>query len=88
MQHCPAACALTPFVGFVFVGEAYRGRRISERLIAAASAYAGSPGFAQICLTSGERGRYEKYGFRLIGSIETVWGEQTQLFCRSTAAEE
>ena len=32
-----------PFIGYVFVGEPYRGQRWSEKLIRAAMAYAGAP---------------------------------------------
>ena len=82
-DEMPESCAYTPFIGFVFVDEAYRGRRISGELIAAASAYAKSLGYERIYLTSDEQGLYEKYGFVRIGTAETVRQEMTQLFAKT-----
>ena len=69
-----------PFIGFVFVDEMYRGRRISEKLIEAVKAYARMNGFGRIYLTSGEKGLYEKYGFVKLGDYETIHGTVEQLF--------
>ncbi|KTD83509.1 GNAT family N-acetyltransferase [Paenibacillus etheri] len=55
-DHIAGYCALaktdcipdipyTPYIGFVFVGEQYRGNRLSEKLILSASAYAKGTGF-------------------------------------------
>ncbi|MBN9380386.1 MAG: GNAT family N-acetyltransferase [Chitinophagaceae bacterium] len=53
----------TPYIGFVFVGEEYRGRRLSEQMIKFALAYAKSTGFKEVYLVSREKELYEKYGF-------------------------
>ena len=79
-DEMPETCVYTPFIGFVFVDEAYRGRRISGEMIAAASEYAKTLGYTNIYITSDEQGLYEKYGFTCIGTVETVWNEITQLF--------
>lgn len=81
-DEMPDDCAFSPFIGFVFVDEAHRGRRISEQMIKAAAAYAGKCGFTQVYLTSDERGLYEKYGFEKIAEAETIRGERTQLFAK------
>jgi GNAT superfamily N-acetyltransferase len=79
-DEMPESCDFTPFIGFVYVDAAYRGRRISEQMIAAASDYAKSLGYPAVYLTSDEQGLYEKYGFTLLGAFENVQHELTQLF--------
>lgn len=79
-DEMPDSCEFTPFIGFVYVDEAYRGRRISAQMIAAASEYAKSRGFSAVYLTSEEQGLYEKYGFVKQGTVETIRHELTQLF--------
>lgn len=81
-DEMPETFAYTPFIGFVFVDEAYRGRRISEHLIAAACAYAKTLGYEKVYLTSDEQGLYEKYGFVKNGEVENIWHEMTQLFAK------
>ena len=83
-DEMPDSCVFTPFIGFVFVGELYRGQRISQQMIDAAVAYAGTLGYDAVYVTSNEQGLYEKYGFVRIGTVETVRKEQTQLFKKST----
>lgn len=84
-DELPPDCTLTPFIGFVFVGEEHRGRRLSQRLLRAAADYAGSLGFGEVYLVSGEEGLYEKYGFRPLGLRRTVYGTEEQLFCLTLA---
>jgi len=77
---CLPNVPFTPFIGFMFVDEAYRGNRLSEKLIARAKEYAKSLGFEKIYLCSGEIGLYEKYGFVKIGDYPDAWGNMEQLF--------
>ena len=72
----------TPFVGFMFVDEKYRGNRLSERLINVACDEARKQGFYRIYIMSGEMGLYEKYGFAKIGDYKTIYGTTDQLFFR------
>ncbi|WP_303834128.1 GNAT family N-acetyltransferase [Ruminococcus flavefaciens] len=69
----------TPLIGFVFVDEAHRGKRISQKLIEAALGYAKSIGYNKVYIMSGEKGLYEKYGFVSMGDYETIYGETEQL---------
>ncbi|MCM1498334.1 MAG: GNAT family N-acetyltransferase [Clostridium sp.] len=39
-DELPEQYGFTPFIGFVFVGEKYRGRRLSERMIQSIISYA------------------------------------------------
>ncbi|MDT2849842.1 GNAT family N-acetyltransferase [Vagococcus carniphilus] len=54
----------TPFIGYVFVGETYRGKRVSQQLLSYAEAYLKELGFQSIYIVSGEIGLYEKYGYK------------------------
>ena len=79
-DELPDDAEYTPFIGFVFVDEGSRGKRVSERMINAASDYAGSIGYEKIYIMSGEQGLYEKYGFVKIGDFKTIYGTEDQLF--------
>ena len=84
-DELPEDCGFTPFIGFVFGDERFRGRRLSQALIESARACARTLGFAEIYIMSGEIGLYEKYGFRKLGEYETIYGATDQLFVRETA---
>lgn len=70
----------SPFIGFVFVDERHRGKRISEKMIHRILTYAKSIGFRTVYIMSGEQGLYEKYGFKKIGDFHTIYGTTDQLF--------
>ena len=52
-----------PLLKWVYVSEAYRGKRLSQALIEAACRYTAEIGYHQIYLTTWHTGLYEKYGF-------------------------
>ncbi len=79
-DELPDRYGYSPFIGFVFVDERHRGKRISEKMIDRALQYAGELGYRTVYLMSGEQGLYEKYGFEKIGDFETIWGTTDQLF--------
>ena len=79
-DELPDDCGYAPFIGFVFVDEPYRGRRISEQMIGEACRCAKELGFPAVYLMSGEHGLYEKYGFEKIGDFRTIFGTMDQLF--------
>ncbi len=81
---CIPDVAYTPYIGFVFVGEEYRGHRLSERMLNCATDYAKKIGFAKVFLVSGERGLYEKYGFVKIDYKKDFWGNDEQIFFKYT----
>ena len=72
----------SPFIGFIFVDERYRGKRISQKMIEAALPYVRSLGYDNIYIMSDERGLYEKFGFEKTGDYETIYGTLDQLFVR------
>ena len=79
-DELPERFPYSPFIGFVFVEERRRGRRISEKMIDRAARYAKTLGYRCVYIMSGEQGLYEKYGFRKIGDFETIYGTIDQLF--------
>ena len=79
-DELPEEYPFTPFIGFVFVAEEYRGKRLSEKMIQHGAAYACHLGYEQIYIMSGEIGLYEKYGFVKLGDFETIYGNVDQLF--------
>ena len=79
-DELPPQYSFTPFIGFVFVDEPYRGRRLSELMIQSATAYARQLGYDKIYIMSGEIGLYEKYGFKKLGDYPTIYGTTDQLF--------
>ena len=72
----------TPYIGFVFVDEAYRGNRLSEKLIRAAMDYLKSVGFDRVYLTSDHENLYEKYGFTVIDCKTAFWGAEEKIYTR------
>lgn len=71
---------ITKFIGFVYVEEQYRGRRLSERMIQSIISYARELGYEEVYIMSGEIELYEKYGFVKLGDYETIYGSIDQLF--------
>ncbi len=74
--------AYTPFIGYMFVGERYRGGRLSEKLIEHACRYLQTLGYDEVYIISGETGLYEKYGFLKIGDHQPPFGETEQIFMK------
>ena len=74
----------TPFIGFVFVDEQYRGKRLSEKMIQSIISYAKELGYEKVYIMSSETGLYEKYGFVKLGDYETIYGSIDQLLFKET----
>ncbi|MBR4626936.1 MAG: GNAT family N-acetyltransferase [Ruminococcus sp.] len=87
-DELPPDLPYTPFIGFVFIEEEHRGKRLSEKMIRKAIENAGTLGYDKLYLMSGETGLYEKYGFRYIDDLETIYGDTEQLYCISTHDQE
>lgn len=83
-DELPSKYKFTPFIGFVFVDEQYRGKRLSEWMIKSAISYAYALGYEKIYVMSGEIGLYEKYGFTNLGNYETIYGSIDRLFVKPT----
>ena len=74
----------TPYIGYLFVDEAYRGNRLSEKLIQYAMNYLKSVGFDKVYLVSDHVNLYEKYGFRVIDRKIAPWGTEEKIYMRET----
>ena len=72
----------SPLIGFIFVDEAYRGRRLSEKMIRKIFGYLRIIGSSKVYIMSGEKGLYEKYGFVRMGEYDTIYGGREQLFVK------
>lgn len=70
----------TPYIGFMFVGEKFRGNRISQKLIIETMAYAKKLGFEKIYLVSDHDNLYEKYGFSVIDKKIAYWGAEEKIY--------
>lgn len=71
---------LYPWISSVFVTEACRGHRISQRLIDAANAYAKEIGFDRTYIPTEFVGFYEKYGYCYQTDIVNYGGGTDRLY--------
>ena len=71
-----------PWISTLFVSEEYRGRRISEKLIDIANAYAKDNCFDKTYIPSVHIGLYEKYGYSYLKDIMNYGGETDRLYVK------
>ena len=74
---------LYPWVSTLFVSEAYRGHRISQRLIDFANEYAKELGFDTTYIPSEHTGLYEKYGYHYVKEIVNYGGDTDRLYAKT-----
>ncbi len=79
-RDCIAGVPYTPYIGYVFVGEPYRGKRLSQRMIEFAMRYLKSAGFDRVHIVSDHENLYEKYGFAVIDRKMAPWGEIEKIY--------
>ena len=72
----------TPYIGFIFVGEEYRGNRLSQQLIGYAIDYIKTIGYNKAYIVSDHENSYEKYGFRVIDRRIAPWGHEEKIYMR------
>jgi len=77
---CIKELAYSPWIGYVFVDEAFRGQRLSQRMLEAAMDYARELRFENVYLISDHEGLYEKYGFEVIGQARAPWGATEKIY--------
>ena len=71
-----------PWVSTLFVSEAYRGQRISGKLIDFANAYAKECGFDRTYIPTEHIGLYEKYGYCYMRDIVNYGGDTDRLYAK------
>ena len=86
-EHDGIQLPFSPFISFVYVSPPYRGQRLSQRLCAAAAAYAHKQGFRTVYVVSGEKGLYEKYGFVPFRTTDTAYGATNTVFRKALHKE-
>jgi len=81
-------CTYSPWIGFVFVDENYRGNRISEKMCKTSVEYAKGLDFNKIYICTEEQGLYEKYGFKKCDSLLSYENTMEDILCFSISSEE
>lgn len=71
---------LTPWIGFVFTTEEYRGRRCAGELISYAEGLAREDGHEFTHISTDHVGLYEKYGYELYQMAKSLDGEDTRVY--------
>ncbi|MBD5094494.1 MAG: GNAT family N-acetyltransferase [Subdoligranulum sp.] len=79
-KDCIPNVSYTPYIGYIFVGEPYRGNRISQKMIEFAMRYLKSIGFDRVYVVSDHENLYEKYGFTVIDKKIALWGEEEKIY--------
>ena len=79
-RDCIPDVPYTPYIGYIFVDERYRGRRLSQRMIEYAMAYLKKQGFDEVFLISDHEQLYEKYGFTVVDRKMAPWGEIEKIY--------
>jgi len=77
---CIPDISYTPYIGFLFVDELYRGKRLSQQLIQHAMDYLKTVGFEKVYLVSDHINLYEKYGFSVIDRKIAPWGSEEKIY--------
>ena len=80
---CISDVPYTPYIGYIFVGEPYRGNRISQQMIEFAKKYLKSIGFDRVHIVSDHENLYEKYGFTVIDRKIAPWGEVEKIYMQT-----
>ncbi len=79
-NDCIPNVPYTPYIGYMFVTEKYRGQRLSQRLISHALSYLQAMGFDRVFLVSDHENFYEKYGFKVIDKKLAPWGSMEKIY--------
>lgn len=77
---CIPDVSYTPYIGYLFVGEEYRGNRLSQKLIQYSMDYLKSIGFDRVYIVSDHENLYEKYGFVIIDRKTAPWGAVEKIY--------
>lgn len=70
----------TPYIGYVFVEENYRGHRVSEHMIRMGSLFLDRLGYSSVYIYSGHTGLYEKYGFEVVKQWKNAADDHEKIF--------
>ena len=76
-------CDYSPFVWFIFVDEAYRWKRVSEKMINTAEEYAKTLNFEKVYIVSDHKWLYEKYWFEKVDEKADEMWHTENIFSRN-----
>ena len=79
-KDCIPEVEYTPYISCIFVGEEYRGKRLSEKMILYVMDYAKKLNIMEIYIVSDHINLYEKYGFKKIDEKMAHWGKMQSIF--------
>ena len=79
-NDCVKDDSLFPWIGFLFVNEAYRGHRYSQDLIERARLIATEQGHSRVYLATDHVGFYEKYGFTYLENRIDIYEEDSRIY--------
>jgi predicted N-acetyltransferase YhbS len=81
-KDCIPNVEYTPYIGFIFVGEQYRGNRLSEKMILYVMDYAKRLKFTRVYIVSDHINLYEKYGFIKIDERKDNWDNDEKIYMK------
>jgi ribosomal protein S18 acetylase RimI-like enzyme len=81
-NDCIPDVEYTPYISCIFVGEKYRGKRLSEKMILTLMEYAKKLKFDEIYIVSNHINLYEKYGFIKIDEKIDYWNNIEKIYKR------
>lgn len=71
---------ITPWIGFVYTQEAYRGHHFSKLVIHHALNQAKLLGYQRVYLATDHIGFYEKYGFQYLENRRDIYNEISRIY--------
>lgn len=72
----------SPYIGYIFVDERYRGKRISLKLIEHCIEYARELEFEYVYIVSDHDGLYEKFDFKVIDIVQDDKGRLEKIYMK------
>jgi N-acetylglutamate synthase-like GNAT family acetyltransferase len=72
----------SPFIGFVFVSEQYRGRGLSQTLVKLAESQIKQTGFHKAYIVTKHVGLYEKVGYQQIDTSVDQMGKKMRILAK------
>jgi len=82
-KDCIPNVEYTPYISCIFVGEKYRGKRLSEKMILAVMEYAKKLKFNEVYIVSDHINLYEKYGFIKVDEKMDYWNNLESIYKRT-----
>lgn len=79
-KDCIDDVSYTPYIGYVFVGEAFRGKGFSGTLVEGAESYLKKTGFREAYIVSHHDNLYEKYGYVHVDTKAAYWGDMQRIY--------